>query len=72
MGALGDGTTTLRLTPVPVMGGLIFKQVSAGGYHTCGKTAAAVGYCWGDNYWGQLGDGTLTNRLRPKRIADPM
>ncbi len=29
-GALGDGTTTTRLTPVAVVGGLSFRQVDAG------------------------------------------
>ena len=35
-GQLGDGTTTRRLKPVPVTGGLRFNQVSAGVTHTCG------------------------------------
>ena len=31
--------------------------VSAGGWHTCGKTSTNEGYCWGDGLYGQLGDG---------------
>jgi serine/threonine-protein kinase len=28
-----------------------------------------VAYCWGDNEYGQLGDGTTVARLTPTRIA---
>src|SRR5512133_1539824 len=35
-GRLGDGTTGDRLTPVAVVGGLPFRQISAGANHTCG------------------------------------
>jgi alpha-tubulin suppressor-like RCC1 family protein len=65
-GGLGDGTTTIRLTPVRVhAGGLRFVQVSAGGGHTCGLTTDNRVYCWGFNSFGQLGDGTTIERLMP-------
>ena len=70
-GAVGDGTTTQRLTPVPVVGGLFFSQVSAGYTHTCGRTDSGAAYCWGTNGHGQLGDGTTTTRLRPVRVIGP-
>ncbi len=44
-GQLGDGTTTDRLTPVPVAGGLGFLQIGAGAEHTCGITANDRAYC---------------------------
>ena len=47
VGKLGDGTTTKSLTPVAVVGGLSFNQVSAGGAHSCGKTPEGRAYCWG-------------------------
>jgi len=54
-GALGVGTsdTAPHAMPAAVSGGLTFTAVSAGGYHTCGLTAAGAAYCWGDNTYGQ-------------------
>jgi alpha-tubulin suppressor-like RCC1 family protein len=68
-GPLGNGSGTMQLKPVTVAGGLRFAQLSAASFHTCGKTTAAVAYCWGSNYYGQLGDGTTTDRLVPTAVA---
>jgi alpha-tubulin suppressor-like RCC1 family protein len=68
-GQLGDGTTTYRLTPVPVAGRLIFTSLSAGGSHTCGLATTGAAYCWGWNGFGQLGDGTTTSSLTPVSVA---
>src|SRR6266487_4708730 len=48
---------------------LSFRQVSAGEDHTCGVTTADRAYCWGRNFFGQLGDGTTTDRLTPVAVA---
>jgi alpha-tubulin suppressor-like RCC1 family protein len=48
---------------------LTLRQVSAGGYHTCGVATDLRAYCWGLNNNGQLGDGTTTNRSRPVAVA---
>jgi len=72
-GQLGDGTTTNQLTPVPVQApaGVSFAAVTAGAAHTCGVTAAGAAYCWGDNGFGQLGDGTTTSQSSPVLVQAP-
>ncbi len=73
-GQLGDGSTTQRLAPVNVSGlaGGV-TAISAGGGeargHTCARTATGEARCWGYNQEGQLGDGTLVNRLTPVAVA---
>ena len=65
-GQLGDGTTTNRLSPVPVAGLTDpVVAIAAGEAHTCVVVATGTARCWGDNSSGQLGDGTTTNRLTP-------
>jgi len=69
-GQLGDGTTTNRATPVPVMvsPGVPATNViaaSAGGTHSLYVTNDGKLWAMGDNTYGQLGDGTTTNRATP-------
>jgi alpha-tubulin suppressor-like RCC1 family protein len=54
-----------RLRPVAVAGGHHFVQISVGEGHICAVTTENRAYCWGANKWGQLGDGTLTDRPTP-------
>ena len=72
-GALGDGEpdfpTVPQPTPVAVLGGIQFHQLSAGSFVTCGVTPDFRAYCWGDNERGEVGDGSLTNRLVPVAVA---
>jgi alpha-tubulin suppressor-like RCC1 family protein/uncharacterized protein YjdB len=76
-GALGDGTTTARDRPGPVSGAKLFVSVATSRNgttpnargHSCGLTETGVAYCWGDNYFGQLGDGTTSNRSTPIAVS---
>src|SRR5438309_3172913 len=64
-GGLGDGTTTDRMSPVAVLGGLSFAAVSAGGSGSCGVRTGGAAYCWGLNSCGQVGEGTVTGQGGP-------
>jgi len=70
-GALGDGTTASRFSPVAVSGGIVFAQIIAGGFigHTCGVTGTGTAYCWGENEVGAIGNGTLLDPLVPSAVA---
>ena len=47
---------------------LVFRYISAGSSHSCGVTTTNKLYCWGDNFLGQLGDGTRTNHPLPTPV----
>lgn len=47
------------------------QTVSAGGAHSCAVVAGAV-RCWGINAFGQLGDGTTTQRNSPVAVPGPV
>jgi alpha-tubulin suppressor-like RCC1 family protein len=77
-GALGNGSTTRRTAPVAVASSMQFLRISAGGNvsfleptasHTCAINIGHRAFCWGNNSHGQLGDGTLTQRLTPTAVA---
>ena len=42
--------------------------MSAGGYHTCALRNDGIVRCWGDNDWGQIGDGSTVPRLTPVTV----
>ena len=44
------------------------RQIHAGGAHTCAVTTAGGAFCWGNNFWGQLGDGRRIERHTPAPV----
>jgi len=70
-GVLGSGALTSdpRPTPTPVSGGLTFTAISGGQAHACGRAADGRLYCWGNDSFGQVGDGTVGGiRPQPTRV----
>jgi Regulator of chromosome condensation (RCC1) repeat len=71
-GELGDGTTTNKTTPIEVSGLVDGAAISAGGVHTCAlihRRPSDGVECWGDNFHGELGDGTETNKTTPLYVS---
>ena len=71
-GQLGDGTLpppTTRRVPGPVAGGFKFSQISSGTNHTCGLAVDGTAFCWGNNQFGQIGDGSTTTRTGPTSVS---
>lgn len=61
-GQLGNGTTTDRLVPSRVLGlGSNVAAIAAGVDHTCALLKTGGVKCWGNNDYGQLGNGTRKN-----------
>lgn len=46
-----------------------FKMVSAGHFHVIAIKTDGTLWAWGENRWGQLGDGTTDDRISPVRIG---
>jgi alpha-tubulin suppressor-like RCC1 family protein len=65
-GQLGNGTNTNSLVPVDVVG-INATKISANLDHTCALSQGSDTHvrCWGNNYFGQLGDGTTSDSYVP-------
>ena len=71
-GQIGDGTTNNRQSPTIVdIDGKDVLALSAGSYHNCAIMTDSSVMCWGDNWNGQLGDGTNSDRSTPVSISFP-
>jgi len=78
-GALGNGTTTSRSMAVKAVGLSDVIAVQAVGYNpssggtgpsfTVALKADGTVWAWGNNQYGQLGDGTTTSRSVPTKVA---
>jgi len=74
-GQLGDGTATDRANPVTVtdntpatINGI--SAIATGQLHTLALKTDGTLLAWGNNEYGQLGDGTIINRSNPVVVKD--
>jgi alpha-tubulin suppressor-like RCC1 family protein/uncharacterized protein YjdB len=74
--AVGAGSTSAIATSGGVSGSaavtvvaLRLASVVAGDLHSCALTTDGAAYCWGDNEYGELGDGSKVSRLVPTAVA---
>lgn len=69
-GQLGDGGAADRAVPAAVSGlesGV--TAITANQDHTCALTASGSVMCWGRNFYGQLGDGSLRAKSTPVMVS---
>lgn len=80
-GTVGNGSTTSsNTTPTAVVTGVTnglsssytATKLSSSGSLSATMCAVADGkaYCWGHNAYGQVGDGSTTNRTAPRKVVD--
>lgn len=70
-GELGDGTIEDRYTPAEVTGlisGVL--DVSSGETHACALLSGGGVECWGENFHGELGDGTNNDSSVPVGVLN--
>ncbi len=71
-GQLGDGTNDGRLTPGAVTGlsgPVTDLALGSGSSHACALIDDGTVQCWGNNFRGQLGDGTTEERPIPVSVT---
>jgi alpha-tubulin suppressor-like RCC1 family protein len=70
-GQLGDGTTANIAFPKHVFetDGIYFKSVAAGAHYSLAVTEDGRVFAWGYNTYGQLGDGTTTDKHSPTLVV---
>jgi len=51
----------------PVLAGV--RAIAAGRAHTCALMTTGGVRCWGDDYYGELGDGAMAYRSTPSPVV---
>jgi alpha-tubulin suppressor-like RCC1 family protein len=73
LGCREDVTSPVQDEPLHALaaaaGPLSFANIYVGPTHTCGVTTTSVGYCWGANNFGQLGNGSFGAGVVSRPVA---
>ncbi|XP_013780686.1 RCC1 and BTB domain-containing protein 1-like [Limulus polyphemus] len=69
---LGNGSTNQGLNPGLISANLIGRkvvEVACGSHHSIALTSDGEVYAWGQNNCGQVGSGSTTNQLTPRKVT---
>jgi hypothetical protein len=69
MGRDANSKDVFQTVPAKVATTERFVEIGTGAAYACGRTAAGAVSCWGDNFYGALGDGTTSNHASPLRVV---
>lgn len=70
-GQLGNNSTTNSNTPVSVSNlAANISAITTGDAHTCALNTSGTVFCWGENDYGQLGNGTVSTSLVPSAVVN--
>jgi alpha-tubulin suppressor-like RCC1 family protein len=70
LGQLGNQSTGSSTVPVKVkLDSGAFIHLAVGLFHTCGILADRTLWCWGHNTYGEIGDGSFTDRREPTQVG---
>ncbi|HEY5218294.1 MAG TPA: hypothetical protein VIJ16_00735, partial [Gemmatimonadaceae bacterium] len=70
-GNFGDGSDTARNVPTEIQGGLVLKAVDVHRVHACAMALSGQPYCWGDNFYEELGVSAFSTRATTSPIPVP-
>src|SRR5439155_6186304 len=67
--AAGTADVAFTVACIALTGSAAFASVSGGYFYSCAVNTDGVAYCWGNNAYGQLGDGSTIDRRTPAVVA---